>query len=326
MKVAWFDTEEWEKEYLEDVEDLEIEFFEESLDENSVEKVEDFDAVAVFVDSQVSKEVLEQLEVDMVACRSTGFDHVDLEAANENSIAVCNVPMYGDVTVAEHTFGLLLALSRKIYHAIRKVDRGEFNHEGLRGFDLEGKKLGVIGTGDIGLKMIEFAKGFNMEVIASDPEPDRKAAREIGFMYVSQEHLLEEADIISLHCPLNEHTEHLLSEEEFGKMDGTLLLNTARGGLVDTEALIEALENGNIEAAGLDVLEQECYLEDDIEVMGELPDKCDPEIIMEDHILMNRDDVLITPHNAFNSREALERIEDTTLENLREKKNIVNSH
>lgn len=325
MKVAWFDTENWEREFLQDrAEGLEIEFFEESLTRDTVEKVSGFDAVTVFVESQVSSEVLEKLDADFVACRSTGYDHVDLEAADKQEITVFNVPDYGGTTVAEHAFGLILALSRKIYSAVRKVDRGEFDHQGLRGFDLKGKTLGVIGTGSIGLNAIRIANGFDMHVIASDPYPDHDAAEELGFMYVSDEDLVRKADIITVHCPLTDKTRHMLSEEEFKQMDGTLIVNTARGEVIDTEALIEALENGSVEAAGLDVLEEECYIEDDIEYLGDLEEKCDPQVILEDHILMNRDDVLITPHNAFNSREALERIEETTLRNLREKENPVN--
>jgi D-lactate dehydrogenase len=325
MNVAWFDTEGWEREFLQGrTEDLEIEFFEESLTPETVEKADGFDAVTVFVESQVDSEVLEQLNVEYVACRSTGYDHVDLEKAEQEGVTVFNVPNYGGTTVAEHAFGLILSLSRKIYSAVRKVDEGEFDHEGLRGFDLKGKTLGIIGTGAIGRNVIRIANGFDMHVIASDPYPDHDAAEELGFMYVSTEDLVEKADIITLHCPLTDGTRHLLSEEEFEKMDGTLIVNTARGEIIDTEALIEALESGSVEAAGLDVLEEECYIEDDIEYLGELEEKCDPEIILEDHILMNRDDVLVTPHNAFNSREALERIEETTLENLREKKNPVN--
>ncbi|WEL23394.1 NAD(P)-dependent oxidoreductase [Candidatus Nanohalovita haloferacivicina] len=324
MKVAWFDAEEWEKEYLEGkTSNLEIEFFSDSLTEETVEKAEGFDAVTVFVDSHINEKVLDSLEIDLVACRSTGYDHVDLEAAEENNITVCNVPQYGGSTVAEHTFGLILSLSRKIYEAIRKVDNGSFDHEGLRGFDLHGKKLGVIGTGAIGQNVIKIARGFGMDVVAYDPYGDESLEEELGFMYVSLEDLLDHSDVVSLHCPLTDENRHMLSSEEFELMEDTLLVNTARGALIDTEALIQALEDGSVSGAGLDVLEEECYVEEDIEVMGQLKDECDLELILEDHMLMERDDVLVTPHNAFNSREAMHRIADTTLENLRSKENRV---
>lgn len=325
MKVAWFDTEEWERSYLEEKEyGFEVDFFEQSLTPDNKEKAEGYDAVAVFVSSQLTEEVVESLDADIIACRSTGFDHVDLETASKNNIKVCNVPEYGGTTVAEHCFGLILSLSRKIYYGLRKVENGDFSHKGLRGFDLKGKKLGVIGTGTIGQNVIRIANGFEMDVIAHDPYPDHEAADELGYEYVELEKLLRESDIISLNCPLTDSTHHLLSADEFDKMDDTIIINTARGEIIDTPELIDALENGNVKAAGLDVLEEECYLEDDIEVLGDLPDECDTEKILEDHMLMEREDVLVTPHNAFNSIEAHRRIADTTIQNLEKQENIVN--
>jgi len=325
MRVAWFDAEKKEKQYVKARNpDLDITFFEEPLNEDTVEQAQGFDAVSVFVSSNLDEKTLERIDADLVACRSTGYDHVNLEKASEQEIEVCNVPEYGSDTVAEHTFGLIIALSRKIYSAIRKVEEGSFNHSGLRGFDLKGKKLGIIGTGSIGKKVIKIAKGFEMDVIAYDPFPDRDAENELGFMYVTLEDLLEQSDIISLHCPLNENNHHLLSCEEFEKMRETVLVNTARGELIDTEALIPALEKNQVKAAGLDVLEEECYIEEDIEYLNDL-EECSTEAVLKDHILLDREDVLITPHNAFNSVEALERIIDQTLKNIEERKNIVNS-
>lgn len=326
MRVAWFDAREWEEEYVSERKgDLDVDFFQESLDSGTVGKTEGYDAVSIFVTSRLDEEVVEQLDCSLIACRSTGYDHVATEKAAEEGIPVANVPGYGGNTVAEHTFGLILALSRKIYDAIEKVEEQDFTREGLRGFDLKGKKLGVIGTGSIGKNVIRIANGFDMHVIAYDPKPDRAAAHDMGFMYVTLDDLLEQSDIVTVHCPLTDETENLLSDEEFGKMEDALLVNTARGGLIDQEALIQALEDGKIKAAGLDVLEDECYIEDDIRYLEDLEEKCDPKVILEDHILMEREDVLVTPHNAFNSREALQRIADTTLENIRSNSNIVNS-
>ena len=324
-KVAWYNAEKWEKEYLNELETgLEIKFIDKSLNQKNVSEAEGFDALSVFVSSKVTDSVIQELDVDLIGCRSTGYDHVDIEASTKQDIKVCNVPEYGAVTVAEHTFGLMLALSRKIYDAIRKVQANkEFDHSGLRGFDLEGKKLGVIGTGSIGKEFIKRAKAFDMDVIASDPYPDHEAAEKLGFMYVSREHLIQNSDIISLHCPLTDSTKHLLSEEQFNQMEETVILNTARGELVNTEDLISALEDGNVKAAGLDVLEDECYIQEDIEVEN-LGEKCDMKTILEDHILIDRDDVLVTPHNAFNSVEAKQRIVDTTIENIRNEENVVN--
>jgi D-lactate dehydrogenase len=325
MKVAWFDAEEWEKKFLKEKDhDLDIDFFEKSLSSENVDLAEGYDAATVFVSSEIDEETIKELDVGQIACRSTGFDHVDIDKAAEEGILVSNVPEYGGTTVAEHTFGLILSITRKIHKAIDRVEEGQFDHNGLRGNDLKGKKLGVIGTGTIGKNVIRIANGFDMDVIAFDPEKDREAEHELGFMYVTLEDLLEQSDIISLHCPLVEATKHMLSDTQFEKMDETILINTSRGELIDTEALIKALDKDQVKEAGLDVLEEECYIEDDIEYLSELEDQCDPQIILEDHILMNRDDVIVTPHNAFNSEEAMYRIEETTLDNLHNKKNVVN--
>lgn len=324
-KVAWFDATDFEKNYLEGKETgFDIEFFDESLNSDNVELAGGFDAVTVFIDSDVDREVLEKIDAEIVACRSTGFDHVDTDAAEELGVDVCNVPGYSANTVAEHTFALILAISRKIYDAINKVKEGNFTHKGLRGFDLKWRTMGIIGTGSIGKHAIRIAKGFGMAVMAYDPYPDEDFASEMDFEYVSLDELVEESDIVSLHCPLTDENQHLLSEEEFGKMEDTVVINTARGGLVDTEALIKALENGNVKAAGLDVLEDECYMSDDVNYLGEVGDECELQVILEDHILMERDDVVITPHNAFNSEEALQRLIETTLQNLRGNENVVN--
>ncbi len=324
MEVAWFDTQDWEEEYLDSLDHgLEIDFFEEPLEPGNSDLADGYDAVSVFISSAVTEEVIDSIDAQLICCRSTGYDHVDVETARDSGVAVCNVPEYGSGTVAEHTFGLILALSRKIYDAIEKVKHGDFDHEGLRGFDLEGKKLGVIGTGAIGKRVIEIANGFRMHVVASDSRPDRIAEERLGFMYVTLEDLLEQSDIVTVHCPLNESTRHLLSREEFERMDGTVLINTARGEIVDTDALIEALEEGNVSAAGLDVLEEECYLEE-VEYLRQMEDECDIRKIVEDHVLMEREDVLVTPHNGFNSQEVLGTIVEVTLNNLRNRSNIVN--
>lgn len=325
MHVGWFDVEDWEKEYLKEKDlDFNIDYHQESLTPDNSEKASGYDVVSVFVSSNITEEVLNDFEGRMIACRSTGFDHVAKDYAASKGVAVCNVPKYGDNTVAEHTFGLILTLNRKIHSAIEKVKQGDFSHEGLRGHDLAGKKLGVVGTGSIGKKVIDIANGFDMQVIASDPYPDKEAANKKGFMYVSRNDLFEQADIITLHCPLTDETEHLISGKEFELMEGTVLVNTARGKLIDTEALIEGLENESIRCAGLDVLEAESYVEDDVKVLSELENQKDMQVVLEDHLLIERDDVLVTPHNAFNSMEAMQRIEDTTVENIERGRNIVN--
>lgn len=304
-RVAWFDAKEWEKKYLKDKEHgFDIDFFTESLNEETMDKAEGYDTVSVFVDSEVNQEVIDNISPEFIACRSTGIDHVDTDYAAKQSVMVSRVPGYGPSTVAEHTFGMLLDLTRKITEAQKHAENGDFSNEELRGTDLKGKKLGVLGTGKIGERVIEIAKGFQMEVIAYDPYPRDGLEHELGFMYVDLEDLLEQSDVITLHCPLTDDNHHLLSEKEFQLMDNTILLNTARGELVDTEALIEALENGNVSQAGLDVLEEE---------------------YKDSSKVLDREDTLVTPHNAFNSKEALHRICDTTLKNIKERENVVNT-
>ncbi|MFQ3275353.1 MAG: D-lactate dehydrogenase, partial [Candidatus Nanohaloarchaea archaeon] len=211
MEVAWFNAEEREREYIDGRETrLKIDFFKEPLKAENVDKANNYDAVSIFLSSEINEEVLKKLDVNQIACRSTGVDHVDTEKAAEEGIIVSNVPEYGGTTVAEHTFGLILSLTRKIYRSIEKVEEGEFDHSGLRGNDLKGKKLGVIGTGTIGKNVIRIANGFDMHVVAYDPSPDREAEYEMGYMYVELEDLLEQADIVTLHCPLVEQTRHLL--------------------------------------------------------------------------------------------------------------------
>ena len=324
MRVAWFDTQDLEKEYIKDQDlDLEIDFFTEPLDKDTKSLVEDYDGVSVFLTSKVDRETIEGLNVDFIACRSTGVDHVDIKAAEEKGISVCNVPDYGAVTVAEHVFGLMLSLARKIYYGIEKVKRGGFDREGLRGFDLDGKTLGVIGTGSIGKEVIKRARCFGMDVIGYDPYPDRDAERLLDFDYVEFDQVLEKSDIITLHSPLTEETRHMLSAEEFAKMNETLIINTSRGELIDTDALVKALNKGNVSAAGLDVLEEES-INEDLELLTETDGENRFRTLLAEHRLLRREDVLITPHNAFNSIEAQERIIDTTIRNMKGCTNVVN--
>ena len=303
MDVGWFDSE------REEVKDYEI--FEESLTDDNCEGL-DFDLISVFASSEVTGKVLEEIRPEGVVTRSTGFDHIDLDKAEELGIEVYNVPHYGSNTVAEHAFGLLLSLSKKIPQAEEKTHH-EFNHEGLEGFELKDKKFGVIGTGKIGQKAIKMAKGFEMEVIAYDPYEKEGLEEELGFMYVKFEDLIDQADIISLHCPLTDENHHLLSNEEFEKIDLKALINTARGGLIDSKALLKALEKGSVSYAGLDVLELEDEMRDtDISDKKEF---CREELEANCE-LIERDDVIVTPHSAFNTKEAKERIFETSIENI----------
>jgi len=258
-------------------------------------------------------------KLELVTTRSTGFDHIDLGACKKKGITVCNVPAYGENTVAEHTFALILGLSRKLIDCVERARKGNFELEGLRGFDLQGKTLGVVGCGSIGRHVIRIAKGFEMKILVFDLYKDKKFAKEIGFQYAGMDKLLKESDIVTLHVPLNKHTYHLIDKEKIAKMKkGAYLINTARGEIVDTDALVKGLKNEQFGGAGLDVLEKECALKEERELLTkEFAKTCDLKTVLEEHILLEMPNVLITPHNAFNTNEALMRILEVTIESVK---------
>jgi len=326
-KIAFFEAEEWEKPYIKSkLKGFDILFFEDTINPN---KIKDVDIVSVFIYSKINKKILSKLKnLKLIATRSTGFDHIDLKECKKRKIVVCNVPTYGENTVAEHTFALILNLTRKIHKAWERTRRLDFSSEGLRGIDLQGKTLGVVGVGNIGRHVIRIAKGFEMNVIAFEPHIHKKLEKKLGFKHVSFDALLKNSDIITLHCPYNKHTHHMINKKNIMKIKkGALLINTARGSLIETDALVKALDKGLLSGAGLDVLEDECYIKEDTEVMSKnFPKKCDVKLIFENHILAKRENVIVTPHNAFNSVEALQRILDTTIENIKGflKKKVIN--
>ena len=279
---------------------------------------EDCEALIVFISSKITRKMIDAMpSLRFIVTMSTGFDHIDMTACAERSITVMNVPSYGANTVAEHAFTLLLALARKLPESMRRVrsDLLFSTDASLRGFDLEGKRLGLIGLGKIGSHMARMARGFGMEVVVFDVFPNEDLAREVGCRFVSFDEMLS-SDIISIHVPLNDHTRHLLDEDAFVKMkDGVILINTSRGGIIDTEALLRHLRSGKVSGAGLDVLEFESEIEDDIEVLVRDPDV--ERGVLAELALLRMPNVIITPHNAFNSNEAVERIVSTSFDNLR---------
>lgn len=320
MKIVVFESEEWERTHFDSLkDDHDLTFIREPLDENTAARCADADIVSPFVYSALSRAVLEKMKnLKFIATRSTGFDHIDLSCCAENDIRVSNVPSYGENTVAEHVFALLLAISHKIPEAVNRTKQGDFSQKGLQGFDLNGKTIGMIGTGSIGQKAIRMAKGFEMEVIACDLRPDQTAAARLGFTYTSMEDLLARADIISLHVPGTGPTHHLLGEKEFAAMkDGVVIINTARGTVIDIKALLRALADGKVAAAGLDVLPEEPAIREEAELLRSFfTRKHDMETLLADHVLLHMRNVVITPHSAFNTREAVQRILKTTVENI----------
>ena len=320
VKIAFFEIEDWEIDYIKQkFPGDSMKFFKEPLTMQNVDQVADFDAIAVFIYSFISFEILDKLRnVKLITTMSTGFDHINLEECKKRNIIVCNVPTYGENTVAEHAFALILAISRKLVPSIERTRRGNFELEGLRGFDLKEKTIGVIGCGNIGKNVIRMAKGFQMNVLVFDVKKDEQFAKDMGFSYVEMNYLLSKSDIITLHAPYNKYTHHMINKDNIKQIKkGAVLINTARGGLVETDAIIEALGQKILSAAGLDVLEDECFIKEEKQLLSkQFPGTCDLKTVLQEHILLDQENVLITPHNAFNSNEALLRIIDTTIENI----------
>jgi D-lactate dehydrogenase len=321
MKIHVFETEGWEREPFRSLEDKhELSFTSDALSADNAADHADAEAVSTFIYSALGADVLDALPaLRSVASRSTGVDHIDLGRCRERGITVCNVPSYGANTVAEHVFGLLLMISHRLEEAVQRTRSGRFDSHGLQGFDLKGRVMGVVGTGDIGRETIGIARGFGMEVLAFDVKPDEAAARELGFDYVALDELLARADVVSLHVPENPQTHHMIDQPQFERMkDGAVLINTARGTLVNTRALARALAEKKIAAAGLDVLPEEPVIREEAELLRSVYERHhDLEHLLANEVLAHLRNVVITPHSAFNTREAVRRILDTTVENLR---------
>lgn len=318
MKIAFFDLEGWEEEILKnELAGHELMLFRDSL-KGHLPELSDVDAVSVFIHSRIGKEEMDAMpNLKLIATRSTGYDHIDIDEAKKRGISVFNVPSYGENTVAEFAFALILALTRKIIQCRDRVRAGKFSTEGLRGMDLKGKTIGVIGTGRIGRHLIRMAKGFDMNIIAYDAYPNEDYAREMGYKYVSLDELLSSSDIISIHVPYLPSTHHLINMENIGKLKkGAIIINTARGPVIETEALVRGLNEGIIGGLGLDVLEGETLMNVD-DAAGLTPEQL--RILESNEILVKHESVIITPHNAFNTHEAVRRILDTTIRNLKEK-------
>ncbi|MBN2197655.1 hydroxyacid dehydrogenase [Candidatus Wolfebacteria bacterium] len=341
MKIGFFEIEDWEIDYLKKMFNklgivAELFFFAEKLNKDLLPGQRDFDIISVFVGSNITKEVIEYFpDLKLITTRSTGFDHIDLATAKEKNIAVGYVPGYGDNTVAEFAFGLLLTLSRKIYEAYDRIrEIGSFSLDGLRGFDLKGKTIGIIGTGRIGKCMIKIARGFDMNVVAFDVQPDEEFAKENNFQYLTLDDLLTQSDVISLHVPYippsdsNQGTYHLINSENISKIKkGAILINTSRGPIVETEVIVKALNDGILSGVGLDTFEEEGASKDEKTLLlyGR-PEEHDLKKLLANRVLIDMPNAIITPHNAFNTNEALQRILDIDIENIKsfvDKKTLV---
>jgi len=268
----------------------------------------------------MNADVLAKLpNLKMVATRSTGIDHIDGEACKKRKIVVANVPSYGSNTVAEYAIALMLAIAKKICVAHQSIDDGEFSPEGLTGVDVFGKTLGVVGVGKIGQNVIKVAKALGMKILAVEKLPDEKLAKKLKFKYVNLENLLKESDFVTLHVPFTKETFHLINRKNIKLMKpGSYLINTSRGPVVEAEAVVWALNNKVLAGAALDVVEEETLLESVSVVMSDRANKEDLKEILSFHLLRDRDDVIFTPHNAFNTKEAIGRIVATTVDNILE--------
>ncbi|MEG8946696.1 NAD(P)-dependent oxidoreductase [Rosettibacter firmus] len=320
IKVAFFSIPTKEKNYLNkrfDKNKYELYFFKDNLNSgNSILK--EIDVLSVFIYDKVDKEIIDKAKkLKLIATRSTGFNHIDIEYAKKKNISVCNVPYYGENTVAEHTFALILALSRNLHKAYIRSQQSIFTLDGLRGFDLRGKTIGVIGAGSIGVHVMKIAKGFGMKVLAYDIRKNHILEELLDFKYVDLDVLLSSSDIITLHCPYNEQTHHMINMNNIHKVKkGALFINTARSGLIEPAALYYAIDKGIFGGAGLDVFEGEELLKEENQMLTKNVPIQNVEALLKRNLLLRRENVIITPHMAFDSHEAIERILDTTYENI----------
>lgn len=325
MKTIFYETTAEDQkallELLASAPDVQAEFVPEKLTAENIRA--DAEAVSVFVGSEVKKEQIDAMpNLKLIAARSTGFDHVDTAYAKTKNIAVCNVPAYGSRTVAEFAFTLILSLSRKLFVAADQIKEGKgFDYQAFEGFNLQGKTIGIIGTGRIGLNVAQIAKGFDMQILGFDPHPSEEKAKEYGIKYVSLDQLLQGSDVVTIHVPYMKETHHLINSGNIKKIKkGALLINTARGEVVDTEALLLALKGGSVAGAGLDVLEGERMLKDEATLIAHSdpkhPSLGELKTLIENHTLINMPNVIITPHIAFYSKEAKHEILKTTAENI----------
>lgn len=309
--ISFYDTKPYDKIYFEEKKgnyDFDIIYHEEKLNKRTAIFAQDSDAIVAFVNDDLGKETLEMLYkqgIRMVAMRCAGYNNIDFKYAYEK-IHIARVPAYSPYAVAEHTMAIILLLNRKLHRAYNRTREYNFSLNGLTGFDLYKKTVGVIGTGKIGQTFIHICQGFGMNILAYDPFP----IKDSDIHYVSLEELCEQSDIISLHCPLTKESHYIINERTISLMKkGVFLINTSRGALIDSEALLEGIKNHKIGAAGLDVYEEETDL---------FYEDYSNTIIQDDTLarLISMPNVIVTSHQAFLTKEALENIAETTLENL----------
>jgi D-lactate dehydrogenase len=323
MNIAVFSTKSYDQEYFEkynDTNNYSFSFFETALNKDTANLSIGFQVVCVFVNDNVDKDTIEILSkngVELIALRCAGFNNIDIEAALSKNIKVVRVPAYSPEAVAEHALALILTLNRKTHKAYNRVREGNFSLKNLIGFNIHGKTIGVIGTGQIGKTFCRVMKGFGCRIIAYDISKSQELM-DLGVTYLSLNEVFQQSDILSLHCPLNEHTKHIVNEQSIALMkEGVMIINTSRGALINTVDVIKGLSDKKIGYLGIDVYEQEENL-----FYEDLSER----IIQDEHLLRLNSfpNVLITSHQAYFTKEAMEEITTTTLENIKAfEKNIV---
>ena len=317
-KIAFFDTKSYDKENFNKVNvgfGFEIIYYKERLGMNTVSLTQGVDVVCIFVNAECDARVIERMAqngVKLIALRCAGFNNVDIKAAREHGIKVVRVPAYSPHAVAEYAVTLMLTLNRKVYRSVYRTREGNFKLNGLLGFDMHGKTVGLVGLGRIAKELAKILHGFGMNILAYDLYPDEAFARQYGVKMVTLDELYEGSDIISLHCPLTEETKFIINNESITKMKfGVMIINTGRGKLIKTEDLIDGLRTHQISAAGLDVYEEEAnyFYEDRSDKMID-DDKL--------ALLLMMPNVIVTSHQAFFTREATHNIAVTTLQNIKD--------
>lgn len=336
MNIVVFEAEDWERQGFERLgPSYRVRCVAESLEERNAADFSDAEVASPFVNSRFNAAALSKLpKLKLIATRSAGYDHIDLEHCGARGIAVSNVPHYGDSTVAEHVFALLLAVARHLVDAVERTRRGRFTQVGLRGFELRDRVIGVVGTGHIGLRVIEIARGFGMNVIGHDLRQDDAAATRLGFAYATLDELLSDSDVVTLHVPATPRTVRMISDREFARMkQGAILINTARGHIVDVEAMVRALADGKLRAVGLDVLPLEPLIREEAAIFHQqaVIDAEDFKALVANNVLLRFPNAIVTPHNAYNTDAALQRLMATTIANIEAfarglPQNVVSSH
>jgi len=318
MKIGFFEAAEYERARMKKTFPQAV-VIGDKLTLNNVSQFKGLQALSTFIYSDLNAKVLSNLpHLRFIATRSTGFNHIDLDYCARNSILVANVPEYGSNTVAEHTFGLILTLTRKLYQSINQAKNLNFDHLQLIGTDLFDKTIGIVGLGKIGKNVLRIAHGFGMRVVAHSHSRHPDLEERLGFKYLELSELLRQSDIITFHLPLTPQTKHILNLKNIKLIKrGAYLINTARGGLIETEALLYGLNNKILSGVGIDVLEEEEELGEEADILSvSFRKRVDLKKLVCDHVLVHHPKVVFTPHNAFNSKEALMRIWQTTVKNI----------